>query len=159
MAVDAEDFKRALGRWPSGVTIVTSQHGALRHGMTASAFCSVSAEPPQVLICANQTSSTHGVIQQSKAFCVNVLAQGQAELSNLFADKSRESERFEGLDCVPGATGCPRIPGALASLDCSVAKAVEAGSHVIYVGLVEAVAFADGEPLVYLQGRYGHFTA
>jgi flavin reductase (DIM6/NTAB) family NADH-FMN oxidoreductase RutF len=154
MAIDVETFKRALGSWASGVTIVTSRHAELQHGMTASAFCSVSAEPPQVLVCANRDSSTHRVIERSHCFSVSILAAGQEELSNLFADKSREELRFEGLACTTGATGCPRIPGALAHLDCRVVRAVEAGTHVIYIGLVEDASIREAPPLAFYRGRY-----
>lgn len=154
MAVDPEFFKKALGGWPSGVTIVTSQHGDVRHGMTASAFCSVSVEPPQILLCANKESNTQTVIEEAGAFSISILAAGQEELSGLFADKKREDIRFDGLDCAQGATGCPRIPNALAWLDCSVAQAVEAGSHVIYVGRVVGGDARDGDPLIYCRGRY-----
>src|SRR5262245_701079 len=158
MAVDVDTFKRVLGSWVSGVTIVTSRHGELQHGMTASAFSSVSADPPQILICANRDSNTHAVIERSRCFSVSILAAGQEELSNLFADKSREDVRFDGLACATGATGCPRIPGALAHLDCRVAQAVAAGTHVIYVGLVEAAAVQDAAPLAFFRGRYQRLT-
>ncbi len=154
MGIDIETFKQVLGSWASGVTIVTSRSGEHHHGMTVSAFCSVSADPPQVLICANKDSNTQSLIEQAGVYTVNVLAEGQDELSNLFADKAREDERFDGLSCEDGATGCPRIPGALAWLDCKVVNTVEAGSHVIYVGLVEGAAIAEREPLGFYRGRY-----
>jgi flavin reductase (DIM6/NTAB) family NADH-FMN oxidoreductase RutF len=154
MPIDLDTFRRVLGSWLSGVTIVTSRHGELQHGMTASAFCSVSAEPPQVLICANRESSTHAVIERSRCFGVSILAAGQEELSNLFADKSREDVRFSGLACAQGVTGCPRIPGALAYLDCRVSQAIQAGTHTIYVGLIEAAVVGDAEPLAFYRGRY-----
>jgi flavin reductase (DIM6/NTAB) family NADH-FMN oxidoreductase RutF len=154
MPIDLDTFRRVLGSWASGVTIVTSRHGELQHGMTASAFCSVSADPPQVLICANRDSNTFGVIEKSGCFSVSVLAAGQEEVSDLFADKSREAVRFSNLDCPTGATGCPRIPGALAHLDCRVLQAVPAGTHMIYVGLIEAAAVQEAPPLAFYRGRY-----
>ncbi len=155
MAVDAESFKRALGSWASGVTIVTSQHDGERLGMTVSAFSSVSLAPPLVLVCADKGSNTNALIQKSGSFTVNVLAAGQDALSNLFADKKREAVRFDGLDCRTGATGCPRIPGVLAVLDCRVHEAVDAGDHWVYIGAVEAAEIAaDKQPLVYHRGAY-----
>lgn len=153
MAVDVDTFKRAAGSWVSGVTIVTSRSGERRHGMTASAFCSVSAEPPQVLVCVNRESSTRALIRESSTFSVSILAQGQADLLELFADKDRQEVRFEGLDCSLGATGCPRIPGALAHLDCSVAQVLESGTHDIYIGLVEAAAIENRQPLAFFRGK------
>ena len=158
MPVDIETFKRTLGSWASGVTIVTSRAGGLQHGMTASAFCSVSAEPPQILICANRESNTHLVIEQARAFSVSILASGQEDLSDLFADKSREDVRFSELDCESGVTGCPRIPGAVAHLDCSVNQIIESGTHVIYVGLVEAAEISDRQPLAFFRGKYRNLS-
>ena len=160
MPVDAESFKRALGSWASGVTIVTSQHGGERLGMTVSAFSSVSLAPPLVLVCADKGSNTNALIQKSGNFTVNVLAAGQSALSNLFADKKREAIRFDGLDCRAGATGCPRLPGVLAVLDCRVHEAVDAGDHWVYIGAVEAADIAsDKEPLVYHRWAYKALTA
>ncbi len=158
MAVDAETFKRALGSWATGVTIVTSQVGDLRHGMTVSAFNEVSLEPPLVLICADKTSNTLGVIQQAGAFSVSVLSSRQDELSGLFANEQKEAIRFDGLDCKLGATGCPRIPGAVVWLDCSVHQAVDAGDHIVYIGRVEEAEVRDLGPLIHFRGRYGEIA-
>lgn len=152
--IDVATFKRALGSWPSGVTIVTSRHGEIQYGMTVSAFSAVSAEPPQVLICTSLHSSTHAIIERSHRFTVNILSAGQAEIADIFADTSRSEVRFEKLTCMPGATACPRIPGALVHLDCKVVQAVTAGTHMIYVGLVEAADMDDAAPLAFHRGRY-----
>ncbi len=155
MPVDPETFKKTLGCWASGVTIVTSQFGAERLGMTVSAFSSVSLSPPLVLVCADKTSNTNALIQKSRAFTVNVLSAEQGALSNLFADKKREAIRFDGLDCTTGATGCPHLPGALSALDCHVRDEIDAGDHVVYIALVEAAEFDSArEPLVYFRGAY-----
>ena len=154
MPVDLENFKRAAGSWVSGLTIVTSAKGDRRHGMTASAFSAVSAEPPQVLICCDRGSQTHAMIQEAQAFTVSLLAKGQEELSDLFADKQRSDRRFDDLDCATGVTGCPRIPGALVHIDCTVTQAHEAGTHAIYIGLVKATDIHDQEPLVYFRGTH-----
>jgi flavin reductase (DIM6/NTAB) family NADH-FMN oxidoreductase RutF len=138
---------------------VTSQHEGERMGMTVSAFSSVSLDPPLVLVCADKASNTNALIQRSRVFTVNVLGREQSKLSSLFADKKRESIRFDGLDCKTGATGCPRLPGALAYVDCRVRDAVDAGDHIVYVGSVEAVAIdAEQEPLVYWRGVYQKLT-
>ena len=159
MPVDTDTFKRSLGSWPSGVTSVTSQHGAERLGMTVSAFTSVRLVPPLILVCADKASNTNKLIHASRSFTVNVLGSEQTALSNLFADKKREAIRFDGLDCKTGATGCPRLPGALASLDCTVRDVVDAGDHIVYVGTVEdAVIDAEQEPLVYWRGGYQKLT-
>ena len=133
------------------------QEGDLRHGMTVSAFNEVSLDPPLVLVCADKASNTKGVIDRCGSFTVSILARGQDAVSNLFADKKREAIRFDGLPCVSGKTGCPRIPEALAWLDCSVTQTLEAGDHVVYIGRVEAVDVADRDVLLYFRGRYGSF--
>ena len=151
MSVDLDSFKRAAGSWVSGVTIVTSAKGDRRHGMTATAFSAVSAEPPQVLICCDRGSTTHALIEEVGAFTVSLLARGQEELSELFAHKQRSEVRFDGLDYATGVTGCPRLPGALAHIDCSVAQVHEAGTHAIYIGMVEAADIHDQDPLVFYR--------
>lgn len=159
MSVDRDTFKRTLGSWASGVTIVTSQHAGERMGMTVSAFSSVSLDPPLVLVCADKASNTSALIRASRTFTVNVLGREQSALSSLFADKKREAIRFDGLDCKTGATGCPRIPGALASLDCTVRDEIDAGDHILYLGAVEAAHIdAEQEPLVYWRGIYQKLT-
>ena len=155
MPVDPDTFKKTLGCWASGVTIVTSQFGDERLGMTVSAFSSVSLSPPLVLVCADKGSNTNTLIQKSRAFTVNVLSTDQSSLSNLFADKKREAIRFDGLDCKPGATGCPHLPGALSALDCHVRDEIDAGDHIVYIALVEAAEFeSERAPLVYFRGAY-----
>lgn len=156
MKVDGEAFRAALRRWVSGVTIVTARHRDSVHGMTVSAFSSVSLDPPLVLVCADKASNTLAVIDAGGVFAVNLLAADQQELSDRFASKEDEERRFEGLSCTQAATGAPILPGVLAALDCRVSAAHEAGDHVIYVGRVEAVVGGDGDgaPLVYCDGGY-----
>ena len=154
MPVDPARFRSVLGSWATGVTIVTSREGTYVHGMTVSAFASVSLDPPLVLICTSKASETSRLIERSGVFAVNVLEQRQQELSNLFASKAREQVRFEGLECDDGATGCPHIPGAIATLDCRVQSAVDAGDHFIHIGLVEAAETNETAPLLYYHGGY-----
>lgn len=154
MSIDADRFRAALREWASGVTIVTARHGDAIHGMTVSAFASVSLEPPLVLVCADKSSNTHELISRGGVFAVHVLARGQEELSNRFASKKDEHRRFEGLTWRHGATGAPLLAGAVAVLDCRVESAHDAGDHVIYVGRVEHVELGEGEPLVYQRGAY-----
>lgn len=154
MPVDAEAFRAALGRWASGVAIVTSRAGDHVHGMTVSAFSSVSLVPPLVLVCADKSSNTLGVIDAGGCFAVNVLAAGQEALSNRFASKKDEHRRFEGLETRRGETGAPLLPGALVGLDCRVVAAHDAGDHVIYVGEVVVAEVGEGEPLLHYAGRY-----
>ena len=154
MPVDPDLFRAALGRWASGVTIVTARVGDRVHGMTVSAFSSVSLDPPLVLVCADKASNTQPFIEEGGVFAANVLAAGQEALSNKFASKKDEWRRFEGLDWTSGTTGAPLLPATVAALDCRVVGAHDAGDHVIYVGRVEAVQIGEGAPLVYFGGGY-----
>lgn len=154
MSISVEDYKAILGSWATGVTIVTARAGEHIHGMTVSAFTEVSLDPPLVLVCADKSSNTHPVIAEGGVFAVNILARDQEALSNKFASKKDEDKRFEGLDYESGKTGAPLIAGAVASLDCRVDTAHDAGDHVIYVGRVEDCRVSDREPLLYCRGKY-----
>lgn len=158
MSIDPELFKRLFASWATGVTIVTSREGERVHGMTASAFTEVSLEPPLVLFCADKSTITNELIQAAGVFCVSILAEGQEALSNKFASKKDEFRRFEGLDCASGATGCPRIPGALAWMDCRVVQAVDAGDHFVYIGEIAAAEVTDQAPLLHFRSAYRKFA-
>lgn len=154
MPVTGVEFRTALARWASGVTIVTSAAGDHIHGMTVSAFTSVSLDPPLVAVCADKTSDTLDVIAKSGVFAANILSADQQALSNRFASKKDEHRRFEGIDWRAGATGSPILRGVLAALDCRVVASHDAGDHLIYVGSVESAEVFCGEPLLYYGGAY-----
>ncbi len=158
MAVSSEEFKGALGRWATGVTIVTARAGDEIHGMTVSAFTEVSLDPPLVLVCADKSANTLQVIEKGGVFAVNVLARDQEALSNKFASKKQEWERFDGLDYDSGATGAPLLRGTVANLDCRVVHAHDHGDHIVYVGEVQEIRTSDREPLLYFGGGYGSFS-
>lgn len=148
------ELKQVLSQRVSGVAIVTARSGDRIHGMTVSAFAEVSLDPPLVLVCAEKTSHTHPLIASGGVFALNLLAADQAALSNLFASKRDEERRFVGLEYDTGATGSPLLRDTLASLDCRVRAAHDAGDHVIYVGEVLECRRAQREPLVYWRGAY-----
>jgi flavin reductase (DIM6/NTAB) family NADH-FMN oxidoreductase RutF len=154
MPIDQDAFKEALRGWASGVTVVTSRAGDKVHGMTVSAFSSVSADPPLVLVCASRSSITHGIIEEGGVFAVNILAEHQQDVSNVFASSKYEDSRLERVSWTEGETGAPLIDEALASLECRVTNAHREGSHTIYVGQVEAVHTTDAAPLLYYKGGY-----
>jgi len=148
-----------MGLRVAGVAIVTARAGETVHGMTVTDFTGVSADPPLMLVCADKSSTSLGVIRAGGCFALNLLADDQVDLSNRFASKEHEWERFEGLECGRAATGAPLIPAALAAFDCLVEAEHDAGDHVIFVGRVEAlVGGRPGEALVYGGGRYGRIT-
>jgi flavin reductase (DIM6/NTAB) family NADH-FMN oxidoreductase RutF len=152
--VDADVFKAVLGRWASGVTIVTSAARERIHGMTVSAFSSVSLDPPLVLVCADKTSITNELIAESGVYAAHILSDDQQALSNKFASKKDEHRRFEDVDWKTMKTGAPILPGCLAVLDCRVTDGHDAGDHIVYVGYVEAAQYDDEAPLVYYEGAY-----
>ncbi len=158
MTIDLDTFRQSLRRWPSGVTVVTAKDGDELHGMTVSAFSSVSAEPPLVLVCANRSSRTHALMQKAGGFCVNILAAGQQDLSGRFSSSKTEASRFEGVDFRIGEGGTPVLAGTSASLECRTVSAYDQGTHCIYVGEVIAAHLSDEAPLVYYAGAYRGLT-
>jgi 3-hydroxy-9,10-secoandrosta-1,3,5(10)-triene-9,17-dione monooxygenase reductase component len=153
MAIDPNELRSVMGQFASGVTIITTHDGDGRDfGLTASAFCSVSLTPPLILVCIDKRAESYPAFARSRAFTVNILARGQEEMSRRFAKSG--GDKFAGLDIARGATACGRIAGSLAHLDCKVAAEHDAGDHTIYVGEVEAIEVAEGDPLLYFRGAY-----
>ena len=154
-AVDPAEFRRVLGHYPTGVTVVTAVAGADPVGLAIGSFGSVSLEPPLVMFCPGRSSNSWPLIESSGSFCVNVLAEDQADVSSLFA--GRDPDKFAGVTWSTRATGSPVIDGCLAWIDCTIDVAHDAGDHWIVVGRVEdlAVERPDIGPLIFLKGGYG----
>jgi len=154
MSVDADLFRSVLGRFASGVTVVSARdHAGLDHGMTVSAFASVSLDPPMVLACVDHASSMFAVLMAVEHFGVSILSSSQEPLSRHFADTA--SDRWAGVRAERGATGVPLVIGAVAHLECTVAARHRAGDHTIFVGRVEHAAIGAGHPLIYYRSGYG----
>jgi flavin reductase (DIM6/NTAB) family NADH-FMN oxidoreductase RutF len=153
MGVSKEEFRTALGRFASGVTVVTAKgaRGELL-GITVSAFASVSLEPPLVLVCIDKRASLHGHMSDGAHFAVNILEEDQELMSRRFA--SKDDDRFNGTAYRESADGTPLIEGALATLECRVVHAYPGGDHTIIVGEVESTSVGDGRPLAYFRGGY-----
>ncbi len=154
--VSPDDFKQVMRRWASTVNVITTKTDELIYGLTATAFSSLSAEPPLVFVCVNKKTRTHGFIEQSKIFCVNFLAEDMAHISNRFAGRVPDEERFKDLPYRAEATGSPVLNDAVAFLDCTLHETLSAGDHTIFVGLVQAsgVHKPDALPLLYVNGKY-----
>lgn len=153
MNISREEFRAALGRFASGVTIVTTRDADDRlHGITVSAFCSVSLEPPLILVCIEKTAGSHNAIAANKAFVVNILREDQQHVSDLFASNS--VNKFDDLKFRPGIENLPVLEDALVSLECRLANSYDGGDHTIYVGEIAAATVNDGRPLVYFYGGY-----
>ncbi|MBI3362659.1 MAG: flavin reductase family protein [Chloroflexi bacterium] len=156
MPVDSETLRTALRGWASGVTIVTARAGGETHGMTVSSFTSVSLDPPLVLVCIEQSTRTHRLIQASGAFAVSVLNESQGEWSDRFGGRDSDGrERFEGVATFAALTGAPILGDGVAYFDCVIQEKHPAGNHTIFVGQVVAAKLANGRaPLVYWKQAY-----
>lgn len=158
MPVSPNDFKAAMRRFATGVTIVTTaaEDGSV-HGFTANAFASVTADPPMLLICVNRSAQSHPLISAAGRFCVNVLTLEQQTIAERFA-KTGVEDRFGDLAWHPGTTGSPVIDGSLAYFDCTLAEEHTAGTHTIFIGTVAECGSVDGTPLGYFDGGYRDFS-
>ena len=157
MPVSKDDFRSALSRFISGVTVVTTLgRNNQPAGITVSAFSSVSLEPPLILACIDKRSSVHDCLTEGSRFAVNVLAENQQSLSRLFAAK--DEDRFDGTAYRWGASGAPLLDGALACIECRVVHAYAGGDHTIIVGEVESTSVAEHKPLAYYRGSYAHLA-
>jgi flavin reductase (DIM6/NTAB) family NADH-FMN oxidoreductase RutF len=153
--VTAGQFRTCLKLWASGVSIVTTRrHGGIR-GITVSSFCSLSLDPPLILICIDRKSPSHDLIAQQECFAVNLLRQDQERLSEMAAGRLGEgSAHLEDEGSHEEATGAPVLDDCLAWLDCRLTGSHREGDHTIYVGRVEAAGTRRGRPLLYFSGRY-----
>ena len=150
----ARRFRDVLGRFASGVTVVTTISGGAPVGMTCQSFSSVSLDPPLVLFIPARTSRAWPLIQRAGKFCVNFLADGQSELSNTMA--SRGADKFADVVWTPSAvSGSPTFPGTLGHVDCTIHSVHEAGDHYVVIGrVVDLVATGEERPLLFFQGKY-----
>ena len=160
----ARHFRDVLGRFATGVTVVTSMSNGEPVGMTCQSFCSVSLSPPLVLFCPAKTSRAWPLMRQAGFFCVNVLRADQSELSNAMATKG--PEKYDGVGWSPAKSGAPLLDGVVGYVDCTVESVQEAGDHYVVIGRVQDLGFgpdgaeaAGGEaPLTFFRGRYGTHT-
>lgn len=153
MPVDQATFRSVLGRFASGVTIVTVREGEIDHGMTASAFCSLSLDPPLTLVCIERSTRMHEILARVDRYAVNLLTSNQEALSRRFAEPPDDS-RFDGVGFDRGITGAPLLGDVLAHLECELVARHPGGDHTIIVGRVIAAAAADARPLLYYRGGY-----
>jgi flavin reductase (DIM6/NTAB) family NADH-FMN oxidoreductase RutF len=156
--VGVSAFRKAMGSFPTGVTVVTvaSDDGNM-YGMTVNSFSSVSLDPMLVLVCLNESSRGVGLIERAGAFVVNVLSAGQQDVSCWFANRHRPAgpTMFDGVPFEPGVTGCPVLVEAAASFDCRLGRLHHAGDHLIVLGEVVALVHRPQlEPLIFHAGTY-----
>jgi flavin reductase (DIM6/NTAB) family NADH-FMN oxidoreductase RutF len=156
MTITPEQFRDALRHFPSGVTIVTISAENHIHGLTVSAFASITPEPPTIMVAIDKRHRAHALLNQPNAvFAVNILRADQSELSNRFA-WVKDTDRFDEGAWTTATTGAPILTNALAWLDCTILDRLEAGTHTIFLGEVQASAVPapDEPPLVYWNRGY-----
>ena len=151
----ARAFRDALGRFATGVTIVTTQGPEGPAGFTANSFASVSLDPPLVLWSSARASTRYPIFRDADHYAIHVLALTQYDLIARFG---RQGAGFTGLDHATSPEGVPLLPGALARFECRRAAAHDGGDHLIIVGHVLRFALTEGAPLVFSQGAYGGFA-
>lgn len=151
------EYREVIGHFASGVTVITTALDGVLYGTTANAVTSLSLEPPQLLICMNRDSSTGRAIASSGFFIVNILSEEQERLASHFATKN--PDKFDDRVVLhPDASDeRPLLHGALASIECRVADQVQSGTHIIFIGSVEAAVADEGRPLTYYRGTFGRF--
>jgi flavin reductase (DIM6/NTAB) family NADH-FMN oxidoreductase RutF len=155
--VDKEQFQAGMRLFASGVTLVTSALGARRTGLTATAICALSADPPRLLACVNRGGATFAMISESRCFSVNMLAVRHEALAARFAGRESPgtADRFEGADWDAGTTGAPSLRDALASFECFVSAVIDFGSHGIILGdVVDIRTSAGAAPLLYVDRKF-----
>jgi flavin reductase (DIM6/NTAB) family NADH-FMN oxidoreductase RutF len=154
--VDPLEFRSVIGRFATGVTIITTAAGEEMQGMTANAVSSLSLDPTMILICVEKSTHTHGVLERGGVFAVNILADDQEDVSRLFATRAEpEINSLRGLRFNIGVSGAPVLEDCLAFLECNVVQVLEGGDHSIFIGEVVAEGIrSEKDPLLFYRGAY-----
>lgn len=154
-----DGFIDAMSINATAVTVVTTDGAAGRKGVTVSAFTSVSADPPTVLVCTRRASPARDAIVHNGAFAVNLLHEDQTDISDIFSGRGASRFDFSAHTWRDGSLGLPVSPEAVAVFECTVAAAYESGSHTVIIGQVREVHRGEGQPLLYCQRRYTRLAA
>lgn len=156
MSVERQDFRNAMAQLGAAVNVITTDGAAGRSGMTASAVCSVTDEPPTIAVCINRSSRSNSLFKENGVLCVNTLSSSQTDISAVFAGATRCSpeDRFGTGDWTTLATGAPVLNGALISFDGRVTDVVEKGTHTVFFVEIDAVRHSDSAGLVYFRRSF-----
>jgi flavin reductase (DIM6/NTAB) family NADH-FMN oxidoreductase RutF len=153
LSVSPDEFRAVLGRFPSGVTVVTTKGAdGSDQGMTVSAFCSVSLEPPLILICIEKSASAYAALTSAQGFAINILSAKQEQIARRFA--IIDIDRFEGVGFTRSSNGYAVLDDVLGVIECRRFKVHDGGDHTIILGEVEATRVESGTPLLYYRGGY-----
>lgn len=155
--ISAEQFRDAMSLVPGFVTVIATEEAGKRFGYTATAVCSLSAEPPQIIVCANKELGNHEAIQQSGRFSINVLSEQQVEISTRFSSPPVE-DRFEVGDWQVGESGMPVLADAVATFECVLEQHIDCATHSVLIGLIVACNTDPKSVLMYGNRSYGRFT-
>ena len=154
---DSARYRQVLGHFTTGVTVITAATDDGPVGLAGGSFSSVSLDPPLVGFFADNGATSWPKIQQTGAFCVNILGEHQEDVCRRFA--SKEPDKFAGLGWTPAGTGSPQLEGAIAWIDCDIDEVVQTGDHVLVLGAVRDLDVGhDGPPLLFFRGGYGRFA-
>jgi len=158
VSIGQTEFRQALGHFASGVTVITTQVQGQLHGTTVSSFCSLSLQPPLILVGIDLGATIHDLITESKVFAVNILAEHAEGLSRHFA--RRVPDKFSNVPYRLGQLGVPLLDDALASLECRLVARYPGGDHAIFIGEVAATNLqAHSQPLLYFRSKYGRLQS
>ena len=151
---EARKLRNALGRFPTGVTVITTRTpDGRREGLTANSFAALSLDPPLVLWSLGSASKSLPSFQRAGLFVINVLSAHQADLSHHFA--TPREDKFEGVETLAGLGGCPLLAGALACFECEAQQSLETGDHLLFIGRVMRFGYREGAALAFKAGSYG----
>jgi flavin reductase (DIM6/NTAB) family NADH-FMN oxidoreductase RutF len=153
MTIDTMQYRQVAGAFATGVSVITTGQGGNYHAITVNSLTSVSLDPTLLLVCLDRNSRALSVVEESGVFNINILSDGQEEVSRRFASKQQDHGMDASYDL--GVTGAPLIPGCLAYMHCRVGQTFEAGDHKIILATVEhAEMGTDAAPLLYFRGKY-----
>lgn len=155
-SIDSREYRNTMGLFATGVTVVTARMGRQRRGMTANSFTSVSLHPPLLLVCVDNGSSMHPLLEAADSFAVNILANDQREVSDVFARRGEGEAVMNGVPFHDGPLGSPILEGVLAWAECRIEERYTGGDHTIVVGRVQAIAAErpSAGPLLFFSGDY-----
>lgn len=158
MPFDPQRFRQVLGRFATGVTVVTVRQGDLMRGMTANAFSSVSLDPPLVLVSVDKKADTHALMMEAGAFCVNILAEHRREWSDWWAGRApKDQDQFLDKPYTTKVTGSPVLEDCIGYIDCKLWASYDGGDHTLFVGEVQEAAINDDpelKPLLFFASQY-----
>ena len=158
MVFNPREFRNALGRFTTGVTVITTVGpGGKPEGMTANSFSGLSLEPPLVQWCIGKSTPTYNIFCDCEYFTINILRAEQRHISNQFATPA--ADKFIGIDWQSGLGGCPIVGDPLAVFECTNWSQNDGGDHTILIGEVIKFTYQDGEPLLFNAGKYAHIAS